>query len=143
MLKGLIECVRGVVDLTERRGQQVVSKAIYKAHYGNVLGVFWYNLLDDELDYKVGSVNHDQFERYDEYRYKNGMVRGRLVRDDNTDKNYVLIYTGDFEQHVLSGDVANNIFNQVSDVSKINISYIVDELGQDLIEKNLHLVEEK
>jgi hypothetical protein len=135
-MRELIEKLQGIPDLTENYGEIVVPKAGMKAHYGEVLGVFWYDTKSNKLDYSSGSAGHDTFKDYKEYFKTPGMVRGRLGRDEDG-TIYILIYVGDFEGRPLAGDTILDLYKQVSEVSKVHINFVVDELGRDLIEGNL------
>lgn len=135
-MRELIDKIKGVGDLTEKYGEQVIARAGIKAHYGNVVGVFWYDLLSGGLDYIAGGVTaHNAFKNYKDYVNKNGMVRGRLIED--VGKVYIFLYTGDFENHRVSGAVVNDIFYKVSNETDKVINYVVDELGRDLVERNV------
>ena len=132
--------IKGIKNLLENYGDTVIPKAGMKAHIGDIVGVFWYNSLNNNLDYKTGSTNHSDFQKAKEYSKTKGMIRGRVAKDD--DKVYMLLYPGDFDDRTLSGDVVNNIYDLLSNKVKDVISYIVDESGKDLVEKNIYLTKE-
>jgi hypothetical protein len=132
----LIAYIKNIQDLKENYGDKVINRAGTKAHLGNILGVFWYNFLDGILDYVKGDFNHNQFQKREEYVKTNGMIRGRLVKDDDG-KIFIFIYTDDFGNYKIPGNAINDLYNKISEISKETISYIVDELGRDLIEENV------
>jgi predicted RNA-binding Zn-ribbon protein involved in translation (DUF1610 family) len=136
-----ISKLMNVDNLSEARGEKVVQKAIAKAHEGNVLGVFWYDLHSKQLDYKPGRTDHAKFEKYVEYQSKDGMVRGRLVKD-NDGTNFILVYTQDFENNYISGEAIDDIYTKVSNIANVSINHVVDDSGYDLVEMNLHLLDE-
>jgi len=140
IVKENISKLQEVQDVREEYGDQVVQKAGSQAHFGNVIGVFWYNSLSGDLDYQPGNFDHAKFSNREDYIKTDGMVRGRVVKDNASDKTFIFVYTDDFGREV-PGSAINDLYNKITDASKEHIRYVVDELGRDLVEMNLHLLE--
>lgn len=122
-------------ELPDSINEVVIPQASYKSHYGDVIGVFFYNILTGELDYRPyrPGLNHDDFGRFKEYNGIKGMARGRLFKDDN--KVVIYFHTDDYYPFKASQDVLNDLYKKVEEISKTHVNHIVDESGRNLLEK--------
>jgi len=133
MSLNLLDSLSDVVNVLEKLGDRIFLDAAYRVHYEpNVLkGLFWYNVLSDEIRYSFTLDSHDQFEDYDTLRHARGWIRGKIGEIDQ--KKFIFVYADDFPMRQLTGKVLKAIYHAVVRMSGLEIDYVVDQFGHDLV----------
>ena len=89
--KQKVNKIKEFKNLAEAFGDVIVDKASYKAHYGNVLGIFWYNANNNKLDYSSDiNSNHSKIGNQNEFKDNPNAYRGRFAKDSDG-KNFIML----------------------------------------------------
>ena len=131
-----------IADIVQRTGKRalenvVVQGTISKSH-DYPIGIFWYDFADDKLYYNayIEGMHHSTTLQYSELADNKSVVRGRLFKDG--DKNIIVVYEGDFDIFPMKKDKMQSMANKVQDEAGIVVSHIVNEVGEDLLERKDH-----
>jgi len=128
-----------IADIVKRTGKRalenvVVQGTISKSH-DYPIGIFWYDFVADKLYYNAYTegMHHSTTSQYSELADNKSVVRGRLFKDG--DRNIIVVYEGDFDIFPMKKDKMQSLVSKVQDEAGVTISHIVNEVGEDLLEK--------
>jgi hypothetical protein len=122
------------VDLKAGRKKVLAEPAIALAHRPeNLRGIFFYNVLKQELDYSEtakGYMDREAFKRV--WEEPRGWIRGRVFTCGA--KHYIMIHMGDWRQYSVRNDILADLYDQVQGKCPHVISDFVDEISHSLTE---------
>jgi hypothetical protein len=132
----LLSQIDTVDNVLEQDMPKIIPGAWKKAHGENMIGVWWYRISDGKLWYRTTGHHFDSVDKDtpEEGSDQRGWVRGRVGKIGV--KYFMFLYSGPEFFDKLPGNVLHDIYNKVQDASQVDIQYVVDHEGYDLMSES-------
>lgn len=130
----ILNKIQELSTLVVKDGEKVIPNAMQISHNKDVLrGIFWYRLVDGQMVYSSSATSHfdEQFEDIIAGNMK-GWIRGRVGYADGI--YFAFVYVCDLPNESISGRIVADVYRKVLSNSRLDIQYITDEEGYNLIE---------